>query len=510
MEHEYSSENYKRKFSDSEHKFNTVFDLTSAASKIINSDLIILKVNSALVELLGFSAEEIEGTKIMDYACEEHKPHWHELQKELWSRQLPFFKLEACLIKKDKSLAWVKVTTILFEDDGKTYGFSVLDDISYHKHYEESEKRLKQALQHAEQVQEKLRENEHRLTQILETMAEGVGIIDIHGNMTYANPMAQKILGLSQDDILKRTYYDTQWQNLRVNGSPLPEEEHPMYITMNTGKPVYDHEIAVQAPGKERQYISINAAPIHDDKGNIIAGIGTFMDVTNRRKLTQQKDEFISVASHELRTPITSLKASLQLLAKMKNDPSAKVLPKLIEQANKSLDKVSILISDLLNASRMNQGELELNKSRFKIAELINDCCHHVRIAGQFTIITEGDFDLSVYADAGRIDQVIINFVNNCMKYAPDSKEIRINIEKAGEWAKVSVIDKGLGIPANKIPRLFERYYRADKNSIQYSGLGLGLYICAEIIRKHGGQIGVESEEDKGSTFWFTLPLNSK
>ncbi|WP_345955419.1 PAS domain S-box protein [Mucilaginibacter sp. PAMB04168] len=509
MEHDNQSTNYKQKFIDSEHKFDTIFELTSAASKIINSDLIILKVNKALTELLGFSAEQIEGTRILDYACEEHKQHWHDLQDALWSRKLPFFKLDACLIRSDKSLAWVNVTTILFEDEGETFGFTVLDDITYRKNFEESEKQLKASLNNAEQIQTKLKENERRLTRILETMAEGIGIIDTDGCITYANPMAQKILGLEQEAILKRTFYDNSWQNLRVDGTVLPPEEHPMNITMKTGQPVYDREIAVQPPDAERFYISINAAPLHDDKGNIVAGIGTFMDVTHRRKLTRQKDEFISVASHELRTPITSLKASLQLLNKMKNNPSEKMLPNLIDQANRSLDKVSILITDLLNASRFNEGQLQLNKIWFTIADLINDCCYHVRVAGEYTIVTEGDFNLSVFADATRIDQVIMNLVNNCMKYAAESKEIKVLIVKVGEEAKVSVIDKGPGILPEKRTHLFERYYRADVGSIQYSGLGLGLYICAEIIKKHGGHIGVESEVGRGSTFWFTLPIQS-
>jgi len=505
----YPPEDYQRKFSDSEHKFNTIFELTSAASKIINSDLTILRINKALTDLLGYTAEEIEGTKILEYACEEFIQHWHDLQDALWSRKLPFFKLDVCLYRKDKSLAWVHVTTVLFEDEGQTYGFTVLDDFTAYKDFEESEKQLKAALAKSEIIQEQLRDNQHRLNQILETMAEGVGIIDINGQMTYANPMAQKILGLNKDEILDRTFYDNKWKNLKVDGTLLPREEHPMQITMATGRPVYDCEIAVQPPHGERFYISINAAPILDDKGKVIAGIGTFMDVTNRRKLTQQKDEFISVASHELRTPITSLKASLQLLNKMKDNPSAQMLPKLIEQSNKSLDKVSLLVTDLLNASRINEGQLQLSKSWFTIATLINECCDHVRMAGQHTIITEGDLDLQVYADAIRIDQVIINLVNNCIKYAPNSKEIHVRIEKADDMARIWVTDNGPGIAANKLPHLFERYYRADASSIQYSGLGLGLYICAEIIKRHNGQIGVESTVGQGSAFWFTLPLET-
>ena len=117
--------------------------------------------------------------------------------------------------------------------------------------------------------------------------------------------------------------------------------------------------------------------------------------------------------------------------------------------------------------------------------------------------------ELQVYADAERVNQVVINFVNNAIKYAPESKEIKINIEKVTDMAKVSVSDKGPGISADKLTHLFDRYYRVDTSGVQYSGLGLGLYISAEIIKKHNGQIGVDSELGKGSTFWFTLPLSS-
>jgi len=349
--------------------------------------------------------------------------------------------------------------------------------------------------------------NQQRLALMLETMAEGVGITDANGQMTYANPMAQRILGLKQNAILERTYDDPQWQNLRLDGSPLPSHEHPMAVMLTTGQPVYDCEIAVQPPDKERFYISINAAPVKDDDGNIVAGIGTFMDVTNRRKAIQQKDEFISVASHELRTPITSLKASLQLLQRMKDNPNLKMLPLLIEQSNKSLNKVSVLINDLLNATKLTEGQLLLNKSAFKIGDLVQNCCHHIRVEGVYQLMSTGDDNLYVYADSGKIDQVLDNFVNNAVKYAPHSKEIQINFERIDNMVKISVTDFGMGIPPEKVPYLFERYYRVDTGGHQYSGLGLGLYICSEIIKKHDGQVGATSELGKGSTFWFTLPM---
>jgi PAS domain S-box-containing protein len=501
---------YQTRFNECDDRFNKIFELTSAPSKIIDPQLNILRVNQAIVDMLGYTREEIEGTKILDYACQEYVKHWHDLQEALWTRQLPHFKLEACLHRKDGSIAWVNVTTILFEDQGNTYGFTVFDDITYRKEFEESEKKLKDALVRSERSQEELRQSEQHIARILETMAEGVITINMDGKITYANEMAHKIFGLTESQLLERTFYDTRWHNLKVDGTPLSQTEHPIYVMIKTGEQVFDQEYAIQPPVGDKLYISINAAPIRDDLGVPIGGIGTFMDVTNRRKIIQQKDDFISVASHELKTPLTTLKATLQLLTKMHEeaaDNKRAMQSSMFAQANRSLNKVNTLVADLLNASRLNEGQIKLEKKRFNISTLINECCEHIKIAGGYEIITEGDTDLYIDADPDKIDQVLVNFVNNAVKYAPQSRIIHIKIEKLNDTAKISVTDSGPGIPSNKQKQLFERYFRVDTSGIQYSGLGLGLYINAEIIKRHGGEIGVVSDLGKGSTFWFTLPL---
>lgn len=238
-----------------------------------------------------------------------------------------------------------------------------------------------------------------------------------------------------------------------------------------------------------------------------ILDTSTFMDVTNRRKLMQQKDEFISVASHELKTPLTTLKASMQLLDRMKENPSPGMLSRLISRSNKSLEKLNSLVGDLLNVNRITQGQLQLRKTTFILPDLVDDCCSHIRSSGTHHITLQGDMELQIHADEQQIDQVLVNLVNNAVKYAPGSKEITITITKLEDTAKIAITDHGPGVLPEKIPHLFDRYYRADYSGLQFSGLGLGLYICAEIIKKHGGEIGVDSVVNKGSTFWFTLPL---
>lgn len=226
------------------------------------------------------------------------------------------------------------------------------------------------------------------------------------------------------------------------------------------------------------------------------------------KQLQQQKDDFIGVASHELKTPLTALKSSMQLLSRLtsKETFSPKV-QNLLNLANSSVSKLNHLFEELLNDTRINEDQLELNKSTFILADMVNECCDHIRVMGVYEIIATGDLNLQVYADKQRIDQVIINLVNNAVKYAPWSKAVIVHIEKLENEAKLSVVDKGPGIPPDKLSHLFKRYYRIDNSGIQYSGLGLGLFISSEIIRRHGGQIGVESEVGAGSKFWFTIPL---
>ena len=255
-------------------------------------------------------------------------------------------------------------------------------------------------------------------------------------------------------------------------------------------------------------WIRVQGNIFFDQNGQPKQLLGTLLEITEFKLLQQQKDDFISIASHELKTPLTGLKASLQLLDRFKDNLSSSVVPKLIEQSGRSMDKITVLVDDLLNVSRMNEGQIMLNKSVFKAWDLLNDCCSHIRAEGKYELILEGDEELMVYADEHRADQVVVNLVSNAVKYAPDSINIYLRVEKEGDMAKISVHDNGPGIETEKLKHLFDRYYRADTSGQQVSGLGLGLYICAEIISRHGGKIGVDSELGKGSTFWFTLPLS--
>ena len=495
----------------SEATLRTIIEQAPVAMSIFRGPQFIIELfNEKMLEFWGKTVGQVEGRLLFTALPEASGQGFEELLTNvlITGKRFSANEMAVTLFRNDKlETVWMNFIYEPLYDENNTISriIVVCNEITEQVN---ARKRLERIVAEKTVLEVTLRNNQQRLQSILDTMAEGVGIVNEKGQMVYANTMAQRILGLTESEIKERTYDDPRWQNLKVDGFPLPDDEHPMSIMMKTGMPVYDYEIGVKPPDKDIFYVSVNAAPLFDEQGKISGGIGTFMDVTIRRKITQQKDEFISVASHELKTPLTSLKASLQLLSSLQGMPEhAKVIPILIEQSVRNVDKLNSLVNDLLDVNRISRGHIPLKKTVFTIADMAKDCCRHVTLAGTHNITVKGDLAQTICADEQRISQVVINFVNNAVKYAPASRQIDILIETLENKVKILVTDFGTGVPKDKQANLFDRYYRGNNDVGQGGGLGLGLYISSEIIKSHHGEIGMNSEQGKGSTFWFTLPV---
>ena len=230
-------------------------------------------------------------------------------------------------------------------------------------------------------------------------------------------------------------------------------------------------------------------------------------DVTEQHNLRMQKEQFISVASHELKTPITSLKAITQLINRQLKlgAPVNERLVRLGQDSDRQITRLVHLVDDLLSSTKLEQGQLSLNKSIFVLSDIIDGGSSHIELDDKHHLVFRGEDEMKVFGDEQKIQQVLVNLINNAVKYAPLSPEIIVQVEQIKACIKISVIDQGPGIPQESIPKLFERYYRVNEKSYT-PGLGLGLYISAEIIRRHGGEMGVDSILGEGSAFWFTLP----
>lgn len=226
-------------------------------------------------------------------------------------------------------------------------------------------------------------------------------------------------------------------------------------------------------------------------------------------ELALKKDEFMSVASHELKTPITSVKASLQLIERMvAREENLQSVEPLVKRASRQVDKLTSIVKDLLDVTRIQEGKLELFRSEFNLAELITENVEQCQPSdSKHRITVSGDQQLTVFADRNRLDQVLCNLLTNAIKYSPDAELIAVKYETLSNGdVKFAITDYGIGIPDNQLHNVFDRFFRIEHTSQNFSGLGLGLFISSEIIKRHGGQIGVDSELGKGSTFWFILP----
>lgn len=225
--------------------------------------------------------------------------------------------------------------------------------------------------------------------------------------------------------------------------------------------------------------------------------------------LLQQRDEFIGIASHELKTPITSIKAYADILQEMLEEEGDSVHSSLMQKLNDQVDRLASLIGDLLDTTRISSGQLILRLENFSLNDLVTGRVEELRrLSGQRHILLSAEESLSVYADKERIGQVVTNLISNAIKYSWDDSKITVTIARTANGTKVSVRDEGVGISKENLKRIFNRFFRANTGEMKnFQGMGLGLYISAEIIQRHGGIISAASEEGRGSEFWFVLPV---
>ncbi len=261
------------------------------------------------------------------------------------------------------------------------------------------------------------------------------------------------------------------------------------------------------------RYHLLRVTPVYDED-RIKNWVGTFTDIDDQKKIEKEKDEFLSIASHELKTPLTSIKAYVQLLERKlkldKNSSEAGFVTKVQGQ----IEKLNALITDLLDVSKIENGKLKINKKPVNLESVISNAVETIQQTHEertVKIDRQGiKPDILISLDEIRIEQVLINFLTNAIKYSPNNDQVIITtfVDEEAEEVRVNVTDFGIGIPDFKQDAVFKKFYRVEESSLQFQGMGIGLFICSEIIKQHHGTVGVSSALNEGSTFYFTLPLN--
>ena len=349
-------------------------------------------------------------------------------------------------------------------------------------------------------AEESLRLSEIRYRRLFEAARDGVLILDpTTQKILDANPFMEILLGYSREEIIGKELFEIGLLKDKSTSQTMLQELQ--------AQPSIRFEASLETKMATLAEIEV-VANLYDEGEKFIIQCN-IRDITERKEIERRKDNFISMASHELKTPVTSLKGFTQVLQRRLKKQVDEESMRFLGIMDTQLNKLTKLISDLLDVSKMQQGKLDYQDELFDLNALVLEIAENLQAAtSTHHLLIESTTTVQVYADRDRIGQVLLNLLTNAIKYSPDADRVIISTAKDQENAIVYVQDFGIGIAAYHHQQIFERFYQAtDAEENPHPGLGMGLYICAEIIKRYQGCIKVESRKGHGSTFSFTLPL---
>ena len=358
---------------------------------------------------------------------------------------------------------------------------------------------------------EQAEDERQRLLAVIEHSPEGILLFEPQaGRLVLANPASRALLGVPVDFNIPISDHPAAYGLARSDGSPYPAAELPSARAL-AGEVVLGEEFLLQAGGRPGRPVLVNAAPVRDHAGQITGAVVVMHDISRIKALERQREEFVSVIAHDLRTPIGVIQNYAEVLhraAQSRGDSENEI--RAATAIGLSARRLDGMVNDLLDASRIEAERLGLSLSAVDLPALAKSLVERLGpMLGAHAVQLFVAHDVSaVMADPSRVEQILTNLLTNAAKYSPDGAEISLSIETDGVAALVSVGDHGPGIPPDEKAVLFERFYRARSvRAGKEEGLGLGLYICRGLVAAHGGRMWVDSAPGKGSAFRFTLPL---
>jgi PAS domain S-box-containing protein len=342
---------------------------------------------------------------------------------------------------------------------------------------------------------------------ILSSIQEGIITVDNEGFVMEINSFAERILGVEG----KKVTGNLVDQVLQIHdkaGRQVSTVKRLLPGILQKEKRIITDTYIITTRKKQTYPFAVAVSPIYSGRAIIGATI-IFRNVKKEREREKSKDDFISMISHELKTPITSIKAYNQILLrnierKDKQNSQRQLVIKMDEQ----VDRLNRLLANFLEVSRLQTGRIRLEKEFFNLNDLLQSIIDDAIVANKNREIKlRNKQDIFIYADKARIEQVVTNLLNNAIRYSPKEKRILIQMIAVRESVTISVKDYGEGIPQEHKKKIFDQFYQINQRPQSRGGLGMGLYIAANIIRQHGGKIWVESTHGRGSTFSFQLPI---
>ncbi|MEC4814924.1 MAG: PAS domain S-box protein [Scytonema sp. PMC 1069.18] len=476
---------------ESEERFRSAFENAAIGMSLVAPDRRWLRVNHSLCEIVGYSEAELLASSFQAITHPDDLDIDLNYVQKMLDGEIRYYEMEKRYIHKLGHIVWILLSVSLVRDaEGQPlYFIAQTQDITQRK-------KAEQALQ----------ENERRFRAIFDRTFQFTGLLKPDGTLLEANQTALDFAGINHSDIIGRPFWEARWWTI----STKTQNQLKDAITRAAEGEFVRYEVDVIGAGNTVKTVDFSLKPVKDEIGNVILLIPEGRDISDLKQVEKMKNEFISIVSHELRTPLTSIRGSLGLLTSGKLTPEK--TQRMLEIATIETERLTRLVSDILDLERLESGKIPLHKSRCDTATLMLQSIESVRSLAEESKITLNTTPLSVQvlADSDRIHQTLVNLLSNAIKFSSSGGNVQLTAKVSQDTTCVmfQVQDWGRGIPEDKRESIFGRFQQVDaSDSRTRGGTGLGLAICRCIVEQHGGHIWVESVLGQGSSFYFTLPL---
>ena len=480
----------------SEKRFRALIENNADVISLTDANGIIAYVSPSMTRVLGYLPEE----RVFHHFQEVAHPDDLELPERILARVLQepgkSQVTEYRVKHKDGTFHWLEINSMnLLDEPGVEAIVWNYRDITQRK-----------------QLEQEVAKAKEQLEAILNNVADGIVVVDANNNLVYINDVAAQIAGFPSAAALLAAPRSVYRQSLSrfvtwdVQGRSLPFEERPGAQALQ-GKKAHALVLFQDTVTGQGYWTLVRAQPIFDAQGQVQFVVSVSTDLTEQKEFEQRKDHFISMASHELKTPLAILSAFTQLLREWFEAEDRQDVMLHLSKMDDQITRLTKLVADLLDISKMQEGKLELAREAVDMDELVREVVENLQPTTTHHLLIEGAAQRIITGDRDRLGQVLMNLLTNAIKYSPQAETVVVRVAQTPDTLTVSMQDFGIGIAQSHQEKLFERFYRVYSEKDQtYPGLGIGLYIAHEIIQRHGGKMWVDSFEGKGSTFSFSLP----